>query len=141
MGQPIVLLVEDERSIRELVADVLRDEGYAVVEAQDGVEAIHALDEYSLQACGLALVVMDMMLPGTDGLAVLDYLGELRGDLPVVAMSASRRQLAAAVGAGACAVLYKPFDLDELIGVVAGHCAPCNHAPATRAASRSTRPS
>jgi DNA-binding response OmpR family regulator len=135
MGQPTILLVEDEPPIRELVADVLRDEGYAVVEAQDGLEAIHALDEHSLQAGGLALVMLDMMLPGIDGLGVLGHVGVLGVELPVVAMSASRRQLGAAVAAGARAVLHKPFDLNELLAVVAGHCIPYDQGPALSAPS------
>jgi CheY-like chemotaxis protein len=125
MGRPTVLLVEDEPAIRDLVADVLHDEGYDVVEAHDGVEAIHALDEHSRQAGGLSLLLMDMMLPGMDGLGVLGHLRALGVDLPVVAMSASRQQLAIAVSAGVRAALYKPFDLNELLGAVAGHCTPC----------------
>ena len=83
------------------------------------------------------MVVMDMMLPGLDGLGVLGHVGALGVDLPVVAMSASRRQLAAAMGAGARAVLYKPFDLKDLLDVVADHCTSCERVPTTSAAHAS----
>jgi DNA-binding response OmpR family regulator len=122
MGRATILLVEDEPPIRELVADVLRDEGYDVLEAQDGVEALRALDEHSPATDDLSLVVMDIMLPSLDGLGVLRHLGAPVSGPPVVAMSASRHLLSAALAAGARAVLSKPFDLNELLRVVASQC-------------------
>jgi CheY-like chemotaxis protein len=124
MGCHTILLVEDEPSIRELVADVLREQGYDVVEAQDGMEAIRALNEQCLHANPFCLIVLGMILPRMDGLGVLGHLTALRLYLPVVAMSASPGLLAAAVAAGARAVLYKPFDLNELLGAVSGCCSP-----------------
>jgi len=135
MCRQTVLVVEDEPSIRELVTDILRAEGYDVVEAQDGMEAVRVLDQHRPQAGGLALMVLGMMMPGMDGLGVLGHLCAVGVCLPVVAMSASRSLLAAAVAAGASAVLYKPFDLNALRGAVAVHCTPCEHAPLPWAAS------
>jgi two-component system, chemotaxis family, chemotaxis protein CheY len=133
MGRPTVLLVEDEPAVRELVADVLGDKGYDVVEAQSGVEAIRTLDEHRPQPGELSLIVLDMMLPGMDGLEVLGHMDSLGVSVPVVATSVSRALLAAAADAGACAVLRKPFDLNELLEVVAGHCTPCDQAPTSAA--------
>lgn len=117
-----VLVVEDEPPVRELVADLLRDEGYVVEEARDGAEAIQAIDAYaeaSEQAC---LVLLDMMLPRVDGIGVLRHLADRHLPIPVVAMSASRGALAAAENAGARMTMPKPFDIDELLDVVARNC-------------------
>jgi CheY-like chemotaxis protein len=65
-----------------------------------------------------------MMLPGMDGLRVLSHVRDLGACLPVVAMSASRSLLATALATGAQAALYKPFDLNDLVGTIAGHCIP-----------------
>ena len=124
MGRHTILVVEDEPSVRELAVDVLRDEGYDVVEAQDGVEAIRALEQRDPSASELSLMLLDMMLPGMDGLRVLSHVRDLGACLPVVAMSASRSLLATALATGAQAALYKPFDLNDLVGTIAGHCIP-----------------
>ena len=124
MGRHTILVVEDEPSVRELAVDVLRDQGYDVVEAQNGMEAIRALEQRDPAASELSLILLDMMLPGIDGLRVLDHVRALGACLPVVAMSASRRLLATALATGAQAALYKPFDLNDLVGTVAGHCTP-----------------
>ena len=128
MGRHTILVVEDEPSVRELAVDVLRDQGYDVVEAQDGVEAIRALEQRDPSASELSLILLDMMLPGLDGLRVLGHVRTLGACPPVVAMSASRRLLATALTTGAQAALYKPFDLDDLVGTVAGHCTPPDQA-------------
>jgi CheY-like chemotaxis protein len=130
MDRPTVLLVEDEPSVRELVADVLRDDGYDVIEAQDAQEAVRALDAAALPAGRVSLILIEMLLPGMGGLGVLGYAGARVGCPPIVAMSTSPKLLEAAVRAGARAVLYKPFDLRELRGAVSGHCGVSVHAPA-----------
>jgi two-component system, OmpR family, response regulator len=134
MGRHTILVVEDEPSVCELVADVLRDQGYDVVEAQDGVEAIRALEQRDPSASELSLILLGMVLPDMDGLRVLSHVRALGACPPIVAMSASRRLLAAALASGARAALYKPFDLNELLGVVADHCTPCEQVPTTAAA-------
>ena len=117
-----VLLVEDEPPVRELLADVLRSEGYRVEEARDGAEAIRALDHYLSGSDHLCVVLLDMMLPQVDGIGVLRHLVERGVFVPVVAMSASREHLAAAVEAGAQITVAKPFDLDGLLSVIERNC-------------------
>jgi CheY-like chemotaxis protein len=116
-----VLLVEDSPDIRAMVAEWLRDEGYEILEASDGGSAIRALRSHRPPE-DLCLVVLDMMLPVADGLAVLRALADLGGYVPVVAMSADHDQLARARAAGATATLRKPFDLDRLLAVVRHNC-------------------
>ena len=119
-----VLVVEDEPSVRELIADALGIEGYAVVQASDGVEAMRLLDENQPPPDRLCLVLLDMMMPKADGNSVLQYLATLNSYVPVVAMSANRQLLATAAEAGAQATLPKPLDIDMLLGVVERNCAP-----------------
>ena len=123
MEHHTILVVEDEPCVRELAVEVLREEGYDVVEAKDGVEAICALEQHDPPSGRLSLILLDMMLPGVDGLQVLGHLGTLGVSLPVVAVSASRSQLAAALDAGARAALHKPFDLHKFVGTITRHCA------------------
>jgi DNA-binding response OmpR family regulator len=70
----------------------------------------------------LCLVLLDMMLPIADGVAVLRAFSDLGGYVPVVAMSADYNQLARAMDAGAQAAFRKPFDLDRLLAVVRHNC-------------------
>ena len=121
-AQRTVLVVDDEPTIRELLADVLRDNGYDVIEAKDGAAAIHALDHYGLPAHHLCGVLLDMMLPEVDGLGVLRHLASVGASVPVVAVSANRSSLGAAVAASARSALPKPFDGDALLATVTRLC-------------------
>ena len=117
-----ILVVEDEPSVRELIADALDLEGYGVVQAPDGVEAMRLLDENRPPPERLCLVLLDMMMPRADGNSVLEYLATLNSYVPVVAMSANRQLLATAAASGAQATLPKPFDIDLLLVVVERNC-------------------
>ena len=117
-----ILLVEDDDAIRAIVGDVLRDDGYQVIAIDDGGAAITALHQHRPPPEALCLVLLDMMLPSADGVRVLETLAGLGSYVPVVAMSASRDELARAQAAGAQATLTKPFDLDRLIAVVERNC-------------------
>jgi CheY-like chemotaxis protein len=66
-GQQAVLLVEDDSTLREVVAELLRLEGYAVEEAQDGAEAVRALQEHQPPPDYYCGVLLDMMLPQVSG--------------------------------------------------------------------------
>jgi CheY-like chemotaxis protein len=114
----LALVVEDDEPIRALVADTLWDEGYAVLEAQDGQQAIELLDELILPSDVPCVILLDMMLPRVSGLGVLDHLKERGSKLPVVAMSANLPALAAARAAGTQGTVAKPFDLNHLVAVV-----------------------
>jgi two-component system nitrogen regulation response regulator NtrX len=107
-----VLVVDDEESIRQLVADVLRDEGYHTTFAADGSEAIEAV-----AASPPDLVLLDVAMPGRDGLEVLEHLRTTRPGLPVVMMS-GHGTIETAVRAtqlGAFDFLEKPLSYDKLL--------------------------
>ncbi len=103
------------------MSDLLRAEGYAVLEARDGAEAIQLLDRHRADA-ELCLILLDMNLPRVDGLGVLRHLAKARLHVPVVAISAAEANLAAARVHGVQMTLAKPFDLDQLLAVVARNC-------------------
>jgi CheY-like chemotaxis protein len=117
-----VLVVEDDPSVRELISAALQDEGYRVLEARNAREALHAVNQQPASAEPPCLVLLDLMLPGIDGLHVLEQLAAPRGRVPVVAMSASNQHLAAARAAGADVVLPKPFDVNQLVDLVDAYC-------------------
>ena len=124
-GTHAVLLVEDDASIQSMLVTLLQDEGFLVVTARDGAAAIRLLDAHSPPPEHFCVVVIDMMLPMVSGLDVLAHLTRV-GKVPVVAMSASREQLARAVLAGADIAIAKPFDiehlLNQILAAVANHC-------------------
>jgi CheY-like chemotaxis protein len=125
MGRHTILLVEDDWAVRDLAADVLRDEGYEVLEATDGLEAIQVIEQHEPLSDQVAVVLLDLMLPKVTGLQVLERLQETNtATPPVVAMSASGQQLRQAATAGASAVLAKPFDLTKLLDTIAYYCPP-----------------
>ncbi len=110
-----VLVAEDDAEMRRLVRRVLEDEGYEVVTAADGREAVA-----HLEGGGFDLVLSDVRMPGLDGMAVLRRAMALRLEQPVVLMTAFG-SIASAVEAmreGAYHYLAKPFDLEELLEVV-----------------------
>lgn len=112
-----ILVVEDDRFIREVVAIALRADGFAVDVVEDGDRACHYLAERSP-----ALVVLDLALPFIDGFAICRRMRAVPrlARVPVLATSAApgERTAAAALEAGADAFLHKPFDLGDLIDCV-----------------------
>jgi CheY-like chemotaxis protein len=106
-----VLVVDDERDVREVVAEVLEEEGYEVLGARDGAEGL-----VQLRAHHPALVLLDLMMPGMNGwefCAARSREPELRA-IPIVVISALGR----VSGLDVAAFLQKPFDLKALVSAV-----------------------
>jgi DNA-binding response OmpR family regulator len=110
-----ILVVEDEPQLRSLLRLYLEREGHLVTDAGDGHAALAAFDE-----SGADLVILDLMLPGMQGEAVLDAL-RAAGDVPVLITSAKRSDAERISGlrAGADDYLAKPFNPHELTARVA----------------------
>jgi two-component system, OmpR family, response regulator MprA len=107
-----VLVADDDRAIRESLARALELEGYEAVPAVDGVESLTRVRQESFDA-----LVLDVMMPGVDGLAVCRVLRADRDRTPVLMLTA-RQETAdrvAGLDAGADDYLPKPFELDELL--------------------------
>ncbi|MEO5629630.1 MAG: nitrogen regulation protein NR(I) [Thermomonas sp.] len=125
-----VWVVDDDRSVRFVLAQALRDAGYAVLAFDAAEKALQALADEQHPA----LVFTDVRMPGMDGLGFLDALKTRHPKLPVVVMSAYT-DIASTAGAfrgGAHEFLSKPFDLDEAVAL-ARRALPQPDAP-TRAA-------
>lgn len=112
-----VLVIEDEQTIAELVADALRQRGYRVETAPDGDEGL-AMAEGTLPD----LVILDLMLPGLDGWEICRRLKETDAtrDIPVIMLTARRdeRDVVAGLDLGADDYLRKPFSMSELLARV-----------------------
>jgi two-component system, OmpR family, response regulator MprA len=105
-----VLVVDDEPAIREIVATLLEDEGYLVRHAKDGLEALAAIDDDSID-----LVVSDVIMPRLDGASLVRKLRRRGHLIPVVLMSA----VYADVDLPGVRFVPKPFEIDRLLGTVA----------------------
>jgi CheY-like chemotaxis protein len=114
-----MLVVDDDPVIRDLVAEVLVDEGYAVETAANGAEAIALLDHMHP-----ALILLDMRMPVLDGWGVMAHLRATRVQTPVIIMTAAQDARRWATEVGAHAWLAKPFDVDDLLTLVAETGAP-----------------
>lgn len=112
-----ILVVDDEADIRDLVAGILQDEGYAVRTARNSETALAAI-----RARKPALVVLDIWMTGggMDGLELLDVLKGLDEDLPVIMISGhgNIETAVAAIKRGAYDFIEKPFKSDRLLLIV-----------------------
>ena len=107
-----VLVADDDSTIRRNLVRLLQSEGYRTIEAADGDEALAGV-----QANNPDAVLLDLKMPGRDGLKVLAELQPLLADLPVIVITALGGSAAAieAMRRGAYDYLSKPFDLDEVL--------------------------
>ncbi len=113
-GRGTVFIVEDDADVSDAVEEVLRDEGYTVVCARDGRQAL----EYLRANARPRLVLLDLHIPGVDGCQVLH---EIENDsslspIPVIVMSGSAAP--AGLSLPASRILLKPMDLAELVARV-----------------------
>jgi len=113
MGGVKVLVVDDEAAVRESLRRALSLEGYSVELAADGAEALHRLGD----GAATDAVVLDVLMPGVDGLEVCRRLRKAGNSVPVLMLTA-RDEVAdrvAGLDAGADDYLVKPFALEELL--------------------------
>jgi two-component system nitrogen regulation response regulator GlnG len=113
-----ILVVDDDKDVREVLREVLVDDGCSVVTAGDGHEALEVLDRIPREPC---LVLLDLMMPGMNGLAFLEELEKRHQRLPIVIMSAH----STADAGGVRRVLRKPPALEAILLAIR-EC--CSHA-------------
>jgi DNA-binding response OmpR family regulator len=107
-----ILICEDDENLRQLIRVVIGD-GYRVVEAGDGYEALALAREHRPD-----LVILDLMMPRLSGIDVLRQLREDLDETHIVVMSAWPKADAAAMNAGADGFVSKPFEPDELTAIL-----------------------
>ena len=114
--KPVILVVDDDIAMGELLSDVLGAHAFEVLVCQTGGDALARV----AQRADIALVLLDMILPDTHGLQVLQQLQRTRPELPVVMLSGLGSESDVVVGLemGADDYLAKPFSLLELIARV-----------------------
>jgi two-component system, NtrC family, response regulator AtoC len=114
MAKPTILVVDDERLIRWSLTKRLKAEGYEVLEAETGREALDLLDE------GVDLALLDYKLPDIDGVTVLRQIKERDQDILVILLTAYATVETAveAMKIGAYHFANKPFELEELVATV-----------------------
>jgi len=111
-NETVILLVEDEENLHEALKLNLELEGYQVVSAMDGMQAVKAL-----QSQYFDLMILDIMLPEMDGIEVLETIRIQNNELPVLILSAKNTSADRVMGLkkGADDYLTKPFNLEELL--------------------------
>lgn len=121
-----VLLVDDDLVLRDILQDVLESEGYNVIPASDGHQALDFLRTSGGSADAPALMILDLMMPLVNGWQVLDALQDDPSlKVPVIVLSAS----GSLTGSGpapyegvATTFLHKPFNLMEFVDTVHQRC-------------------
>ncbi len=112
MRHESILIVDDEPGIRELLGQILGDEGYETEAVSSGEEALQVLEKRLYD-----LILLDIWLPGLNGVEVLKRLNAGGNDVPVIVISghASAEQAVAAIQAGAHDFLEKPLSYDRVV--------------------------
>ncbi|WP_077215088.1 response regulator [Bacillus dakarensis] len=106
-----VLIVDDQFGIRILLNEVLQKEGYETYQAANGVQALDILQKHSPD-----LVLLDMKIPGMDGIEILKRMRVIDQDIQVIIMTAYGEldMIQEAKNLGALTHFAKPFDIDDI---------------------------
>jgi CheY-like chemotaxis protein len=149
-----ILVIEDDPAVGEMLTTVLEIEGYQTAWVDSGLEAINVLtgvgeaepmrqDRSPSRAPALCrppdLLLLDLQLPTMDGAQMVRHLNHLRQAVPpIIVVSAKRREAvdAAAEAIGAVAVLYKPFQIEDLLDQIKSILASPDDAPPSQDAAR-----
>lgn len=108
-----ILVVDDDRAIRETLTDALTMEGHAVLTAANGAEALSLVEQEPP-----ALLLLDMHMPTMDGQSLMAALREKGIHLPVIVMTAAFPVHSLALELGVHGYLSKPFELDRVLALV-----------------------
>jgi two-component system NtrC family response regulator/two-component system nitrogen regulation response regulator GlnG len=109
-----VLVVDDELGMRETLVEILSQTGYCAHAAVDGDDALKAMRKERYD-----VVVMDIRMPGRDGISVLREVGSPPPRVIIMTAYANAEQVREAEEANAFAVVGKPFKVPQLLGLVA----------------------
>lgn len=113
-----ILIVEDDKEIREGIEIYLRNQGYTVFQAADGVEGLEKIRQEEIH-----LAIVDVMMPRMDGITMVMRLREMKCEIPVIMLSAKSEEVDKIMGLnmGADDYVTKPFTTMELLARVNSH--------------------
>ena len=113
-----ILIVEDDKEIREGIEIYLRNQGYTVFQAADGVEGLEKIRQEEIH-----LAIVDVMMPRMDGITMVMRLRETKCEIPVIMLSAKSEEVDKIMGLnmGADDYVTKPFTTMELLARVNSH--------------------
>lgn len=117
-----ILVVDDEKTVREALAALLRQEGYRVVVAESGHVAVEAIEAFTFN-----FIVVDIFMPGMSGLETIKVFRKNAPQVPIVAMSGyaagsglvDNDVFHTAMAFGATCCLRKPFSRDQMLDAIA----------------------
>ena len=114
MGKEVILVVDDEKEIRDLIGIYLSNDGYSVIKATNGVEALNVLKDEHVD-----LIILDIMMPIMDGLEACMKIREYK-NMPIIMLSAKSEDMDKIMGltTGADDYVSKPFNPLELLARV-----------------------
>jgi two-component system, cell cycle sensor histidine kinase and response regulator CckA len=111
-----VLVVDDETAVRRFAARVLQREGFEVLEASDGAEA---LDLVKAGTAPIDVIVSDIVMPRLNGVELMQAVATIRPHLPIILMSGYATSALSELGiATPCGILMKPFPAERLLAEV-----------------------
>lgn len=110
-----ILVVDDLKSIRLTLGGILEDEGFSVVLAENGYQAIEVAKQTSFD-----LIFMDIKMPGINGVQTFREIKNVNPQATVIMMTAYSVEdlLREALEEGAYTVIYKPFDIENLLSII-----------------------
>ena len=121
-----ILLAEDDKEMRAMLAFGLRKDGYEVTECINGVDLFTHLEPYFLPngigQTDVALIISDIRMPGITGMEILEGASRKKGFPPMILITAfgDEKTHALADELGVAAMFDKPFDMDDLLAKVRG---------------------
>ena len=115
------MVVEDDRDVREAIAEILEDNDYRPISASNGQEALDRLRAGAIKPC---VILLDIMMPVMDGWQFRTHqrLDPQLSSIPVIVLTAHANLVEAASGMQAAASLKKPVQLDDLLSLVKRLC-------------------
>ena len=114
-----ILIVDDDKLILESISYKLKEDGYEVVVAEDGFEALNIIDKIKID-----LVISDVMMPNISGLGLLNLLKQFYfNKIPVIIISSLDKadMVLSSIGLGAVDFIRKPIDFKKLLRLVKKH--------------------
>ena len=112
-----ILVVDDQPGVRLTLAAILKRRGYEVAVAEDGYGAIEEIKKN-----GIDVAILDIKMPGMDGVETFVKIKQINPNILVFMMTAFavEDQIKRAIEEGAKGIVYKPFDVDEVLAMIGG---------------------